>query len=124
MKSTNSYDVIVIGGGTAGISAALSAARTGAKTLLAEATYLLGGLASAGLVTYYLPLDDGDGAQLCRGIAEELLLLAVSKGSESPIPEAWRRGGTKAERRKKRYEAQFNPYMFAFLSERLRKDRI
>lgn len=56
MKSTNSYDVIVIGGGTAGISAALSAARAGAKTLLAEATYLLGGLASAGLVTYYLPL--------------------------------------------------------------------
>lgn len=33
-------------------------------------------------------------------------------------------GGTKAERRKKRYEAQFNPYMFAFLAERLRKDRI
>lgn len=119
MKSTNSYDVIVIGGGTAGISAALSAARTGAKTLLAEATYLLGGLASAGLVTYYLPLCDGDGTQLCRGIAEELLLLAVSEGSESPIPEAWRRGGTKAERRKKRYEAQFNPYMFAFLAERL-----
>ena len=89
MKSTNSYDVIVIGGGTAWISAALSAARTGAKTLLAEATYLLGGLASAGLVTYYLPLGDGDGAQLCRGIAEELLLLAVSEGSESPIPEAW-----------------------------------
>ena len=57
---------------------------------------------------------------LCR----ELLLLAVSEGSESPIPEAWRRGGTKAERRKKRYEAQFNPYMFAFLAERLRKDRI
>lgn len=75
-------------------------------------------------MTYYLPLCDGDGAQLCRGIAEELLLLAVSKGSESPIPEAWRRGGTKAERRKKRYEAQFNPYMFAFLAERLRKDRI
>lgn len=114
MKSTNSYDVIVIGGGTAGISAALSAARTGAKTLLAEATYLLGGLASAGLVTYYLPLGDGDGAQLCRGIAEELLLLAVSKGSESPIPEAWRRGGTKAERRKNAMKRSLIPICSRF----------
>lgn len=114
MKSTNSYDVIVIGGGTAGISAALSAARTGAKTLLAEATYLLGGLASAGLVTYYLPLCDGDGTQLCRGIAEELLLLAVSEGSESPIPEAWRRGGTKAERRKNAMKRSLIPICSRF----------
>ncbi len=52
------YDVIVAGGGVAGIAAALAAARHGAKTLLLERTYLLGGLATAGLVTVYLPLCD------------------------------------------------------------------
>ena len=99
MKSTNSYDVIVIGGGTAGISAALSAARTGAKTLLAEATYLLGGLASAGLVTYYLPLCDGDGTQLCRGIAKNCFSSPFRKARKARFP---KRGG--AEERKRNGE--------------------
>jgi len=51
------YDVIVAGGGFAGISAALAAARNGAKALLLEREYMLGGLATAGLVTVYLPRE-------------------------------------------------------------------
>jgi hypothetical protein len=38
-----SYDVVVCGGGTSGVSAAVAAARTGAKTLLIERTGQLGG---------------------------------------------------------------------------------
>ena len=53
------YDTVVVGGGIAGISAALAAARNGAKTLLVEREFLLGGLATLGLVTIYLPLCDG-----------------------------------------------------------------
>ena len=75
------YDVVVCGGGIAGISAALAAARTGAKTLLIENSYLLGGLATSGLVAIYLPLCDGEGHQLSFGIAEELLRLSVVKSS-------------------------------------------
>ena len=74
------YDVIVVGGGIAGIAAALAAARTGAKTLLLEKMYLLGGLATSGLVTVYLPLCDGKGTQVSFGLAEELLGLWVKYG--------------------------------------------
>lgn len=49
------YDVAVCGGGFAGISAALAAAREGKKVLLLEKEYILGGLGTAGLVTIYLP---------------------------------------------------------------------
>lgn len=41
-------DVLVCGGGFAGISAALSAARHGAKVILVEKEYMLGGLGTAG----------------------------------------------------------------------------
>ena len=49
-------DVLVCGGGFAGISAALAAAREGKKVILLEKQYILGGLGTAGLVTIYLPL--------------------------------------------------------------------
>ena len=59
-----SYDVAVCGGGIAGIAAALAAARQGKKTILFEKSYILGGLAMAGLITIYLPLCDGYGKQV------------------------------------------------------------
>ncbi len=48
-------DVVVVGGGPAGVSAAISAARTGAAVTLLERYPALGGLASGGMV---LVLDD------------------------------------------------------------------
>ena len=74
-KIASEYDVAVCGGGFAGISAALAAARMGKRTALFEKQYLLGGLGTAGLVTIYLPLCDGKGTQVSFGIAEELLKL-------------------------------------------------
>jgi len=53
------YDVIVAGGGIAGISAAVSASREGAKTLLIDKNIILGGLATIGLISLYEPLCDG-----------------------------------------------------------------
>mgnify|MGYP000182081838 FL=1 len=44
------YDVIVAGGGPAGVSAAVSAARMGAKTALIERYGILGGMLTSGLV--------------------------------------------------------------------------
>lgn len=49
------YEVVVVGGGMAGVGAALAAGREGVKTILVENTSALGGLATMGLVN--IPLD-------------------------------------------------------------------
>lgn len=113
------YDVAVCGGGIAGISAALAAAREGKKVILFEKQYMLGGLGTAGLVTIYLPLCDGLGRQVSFGIAEELLKLSITYGAEDRYPANWLEGtGTRTER-DNRYEVQYNAQLFAILSERL-----
>ena len=57
------YDIIVVGGGIAGVAAAVSASREGAKVLLIEKSINLGGLATSGLISAYEPLCDGNGRQ-------------------------------------------------------------
>ena len=52
VKQMQAYDVIVVGGGVAGIAAAVAAARGGAKTLLMEKSVILGGLATLGLISW------------------------------------------------------------------------
>lgn len=52
-------DVIVAGGGPAGLGAALAAARNGVKTILVERYGCLGGLATAGLVIVLPPPSEG-----------------------------------------------------------------
>lgn len=52
------YDVIVCGGGVAGVCAALSAARSGASVLLLEQTNCLGGTWTSGLVAWMLDINN------------------------------------------------------------------
>ena len=52
------YDVIVAGGGPAGVLAAVAAARQGADTLLIEGSTALGGMSTSGLVPSWSPFDD------------------------------------------------------------------
>ena len=47
-KAGGKYDVIVCGGGTAGVAAAIAAARAGSKTLLLERTFTVGGMLTLG----------------------------------------------------------------------------
>lgn len=117
----DSCDVLVCGGGFAGISAALAAARQGKKVILLEKQYLLGGLGTAGLVTIYLPLCDGYGRQVSFGIAEELLKLSISMGCEDRYPENWLDNNDISKRTDtdKRFEVQYNPSIFAILAEQL-----
>ena len=87
-KQMAEYDVIVVGGGVSGVAAAVAASRNGAKTLLMEKTVMLGGLATAGLISWYEPLCDGEGNQMIYGIAEELIKLSVKYGFEN-LPAKW-----------------------------------
>ena len=89
MLENREYDIAVCGGGIAGISAALAAAREGKRVVLFEKEYMLGGLGTAGLITVYLPLCDGLGKQVSYGIAEELLKLSIKYGAEGMYPENW-----------------------------------
>ncbi|MDO4739498.1 MAG: FAD-dependent oxidoreductase [Eubacteriales bacterium] len=109
------YDVIVAGGGIAGVAAALASARAGAKTLLLEKESAPGGLATLGLIVIYLPLCDGRGVKMSGAIAEELLLASVKYGP-GEIPAAWQRDdSTPEERAAKRYRVQYEaaPMMLA-----------
>ncbi|MCI8453035.1 MAG: FAD-dependent oxidoreductase [Lachnospiraceae bacterium] len=112
------YDIAVVGGGIAGVSAALSAARRGKKVLLLERMFALGGLATLGLITVYLPLCDGNGKQVSFGIAEELLKLSIRYGFEADNPDTWLKPG-KGEHGKQRYQVRFNAQVFSVLMEEL-----
>ncbi len=120
-KIDQEFDVIVCGGGVAGISAALASARQGRKVALLEREFALGGLATLGLISIYLPLCDGYGKQVSFGIAEELLKLSVSINCEEHYPEKW----FDKEKRKtitetdQRYLTRYNPQLFSLLCEQL-----
>lgn len=64
-------EVVVVGGGSAGVSAAVSAARAGADVLLVERYGHLGGLATGGLVIELTPYSD-DGDLVLKGFAQEV----------------------------------------------------
>jgi hypothetical protein len=70
------FDVVVVGGGPAGIAAASAAARAGQSTLLIEAYGFLGGMGTAAGVTNFCGLHanvHGSIRQVVHGIADDLL---------------------------------------------------
>ena len=111
MNSKASYDVIVVGGGIAGVAASVAAIRKGASVLLIEKGFNLGGLATGGLISWYEPLCDGEGHQVIHGIAEELIKLSVKYGFEN-LPENWG-GDGRCKPRNERYSTFYSPEIFS-----------
>lgn len=85
-------DVVVLGGGPAGIGAAIASARNGAKTVLVERYGFMGGMATAGL----LPVITGTNSKterIVKGVCQDLIDRMVAIGGaidrqELPYPDS------------------------------------
>jgi hypothetical protein len=75
-----SFDVVVAGGGMAGVCAAVAAARSGARTLLLERGGFLGGVATAAAVVQFMGWKTAGGEQIIGGIAQEIADRLVAAG--------------------------------------------
>lgn len=84
-----SFDIAVIGGGCAGLAAAVTAAREGARTLLIERHGFLGGMGTASLVHTFCGLyllRDEPGAVLANpGFAEEMAGRMIAATGIGPV---------------------------------------
>ncbi len=88
---TREVDVIVAGGGPAGIGAAVAAARLGARTLLVEQYGVLGGMATAGLVLHFQRWTIG-GRRIIGGLAWELARRIAAMNDHFNPPGSWNSG--------------------------------
>lgn len=126
-------DVLVVGGGSAGLSAAVAAARCGADTLLLERYGYLGGLATGGMVILLLTLDDGRGVQVIAGLCQELVDRLVRRkaavlpdrdqwGSDDPaLIEHYRKWGLiwGGAPDRVRYSVAYEPAAFKFVADQM-----
>lgn len=82
-----SFDVVVLGGGPAGMAAATAAARAGQRTVLVERYGFLGGMGTAAGVTNFCGLHAnvfGENLQVVRGVADDLLAGIDALGGLNP----------------------------------------
>ncbi|HEY3067865.1 MAG TPA: FAD-dependent oxidoreductase [Methylomirabilota bacterium] len=106
------YDVVVVGGGAAGLAAAIGAAGAGARTALVERYGFLGGMATAGMVSticgLYQTSPGGAPEPLNEGFALAFSRrLAAMPGCEKPV------------RRGPMFVMPYTPFAFACLADEL-----
>lgn len=115
------YDIIVAGGGVAGVAAAVSASRMGKKVLLIEKTITLGGLATIGLVNWFVPSCNGRGTKIVKGMAEEMFNMAIKYGYDS-VPKEWQDNKEPGETAKTRCVTKFSVNIYILQLTKWLKD--
>jgi FAD dependent oxidoreductase len=89
----DAYDVVVVGSGSAGSTAAIAAARVGARTLLVERMGFLGGISTAVLDTFYAFYTPGAAPRrVIGGIAWEAAALLAAEGAAFERPNTYGAG--------------------------------
>ena len=78
---SKNWDLIIAGGGTAGVASAISAARHGCKVLIVEKNTFLGGTATGALVTPMMKNITESGENLTQGIVLEVLDRLTKSGN-------------------------------------------
>ncbi len=112
-------EIVVVGGGTAGFAAAVSAARNGADTLLVERYGFIGGAMTNGLVYPMMTSHFGD-TQINRGILKEVVdKLTARGGSLGPLKCVYDRDTTMGSGG---YITQFDSEMFRCLAFEMLED--
>jgi hypothetical protein len=129
-------DVAVIGGGSAGLAAAVAAARNGAETLLIERFSYVGGLATGGLIVLLLTMDDGNGNQTIGGLCQEIVDRMEQRDAvHYPPKEEWNDPGPELVEHYRRwglvwgggphrvrYSVAFQPQHFIFAADDMLRD--
>lgn len=111
MMKNKSYDVIVIGGGTAGVVAAIQAGRAGAKTLLVEKCGMLGGTITMGAVNFP-GIFFAWGKQVISGIGWELVIKTLKEEGKCP-PDPANLASLPIQ-----YHIGINPYLYALICDK------
>ncbi|MBQ8755532.1 MAG: FAD-dependent oxidoreductase [Lentisphaeria bacterium] len=106
------FDIIVIGGGTAGVVAAIQAARAGGKTLLVEKNAIPGGTMTAAGIAFP-GLFYAWKKQVIAGIGWELVSEAAAE-SGMPLPEFEKQNGMENH---PAYQVRLNPLVYALCCE-------
>ncbi|MCC3371830.1 FAD-dependent oxidoreductase [Cohnella sp. REN36] len=73
-------DVVVAGGGPAGITAAIAAGRAGANTVLVERYGFVGGMSTAAMVYPWMTFHADSGKQVIEGLAQEIVDRLIERG--------------------------------------------
>ena len=132
-------DVLVVGGGSAGLSAAVAAARNGADVMLLERFSYIGGLATGGMIILLLTMDDGAGRQAVGGLCQEVVDRMERRNAvyyppkdhwNDPDPKlvehysqwglTW--GSPSPEGHRVRYSVAFEPHEFIFAADQMLKE--
>ena len=82
-------DVLVVGGGPSGTTAAIAAGRMGADVMLVERYNHLGGLSTGGLVIWIDRMSDWSGREVISGIAHDLLDRLPKEAVQGPARSDW-----------------------------------